>query len=109
MDEILGEELITNAEAKFILKKRSKDIQLGYEQKNALDILKGFDKLTEKKIEALRAKLSEVKKLRKRQVISLINVLPEDRDDLRLVLDKDYKNFTDDEKKLILEGIKSFI
>jgi len=48
MEEILTEILITNTEAKEILKEREKEIELGYEQKNSLDYLKKYDKLTPK-------------------------------------------------------------
>jgi len=109
MEEILKETLITNTEAKEILRARSKEIELGYEQKNALDYLKKYDKLTLKKSQQLREELKKVPKLRERQIISIVNILPIDNDDLRLILEKDYNNLTDEEKKLILESVKKFI
>jgi len=109
MEEILGEKLINNTEAKEILSERKKEIELGYEQKNALDYLKKYDNLTDKKEKELTEKLSEVKKLRERQIIAIINVMPEDNDDLRLILEKDYNLLTDEEKALILESVKKFI
>ncbi len=107
MEEILTERLIPNTEAKEILKERKKEIELGYEQKNSLDYLKKYDKLTEKKAEKIIEELKKIPKLRERQIISIVNILPQDNDDLRLVMEKDYTNLTDDEKKLILETIKS--
>lgn len=109
MEEILKERLVTNPEAKDLLKARSKEIGLGYEQKNALDYLKKYDKLTEKKAEKLMKELEKIPKLREKQIISIVNILPEDNDDLRLILEKDYNSLTDEEKKLILESIKGFI
>ncbi len=109
MEEKLKEILITNTQAKEILTARSKEIELGYEQKNALDYLKKYDKLTPKKSQQLVEELKKVQKLRERQIISIVNILPIDNDDLRLVLEKDYNNLTDEEKKLILESIKKFI
>jgi DNA-directed RNA polymerase subunit F len=109
MEEILGETLITNAEAKEILKERKKEIELGYEQKNALEYLKKYDKLTPKKARELVEKLREVKKLRERQIIAIVNILPKDRDDLRLILEKDYNLLTDEEKDFIIENVKKFI
>ena len=109
MEEILKEKLITNTEAKSILTERKKEIELGYEQKNALDYLKKYDALTEKGVKDLMEKLAEVKKLRERQIILITNLLPQDTDDLRLILEKDYSLLTEEEKNLILETVKKFI
>ena len=109
MEEILKEMLITNTEAKNILAERKKEIELGYEQKNALDYLKKYDRLTEKRFKELVEKLTEIKKLRERQIILIANLLPQDSEDLRLILEKDYTLLTDEEKNLIFETIKKFI
>jgi len=109
MEDIVKETLITNTEAKEMLKGRKKEIEFGYEQKNACDYLKKYDKLTPKKAKQLAEKLSEVKKLRERQRIAIINILPKDKDDLRLILEKDYNLLTEDEKNLILENVNKFI
>jgi len=109
MEEIIRERLITNTESKNILKERKAEIELGYEQKNAFDYLKKYDKLTEKRMKELIKVLSEVKKLRERQVITIANILPKDKDDLRLILEKDYNLLTEEEKILILDNIKKFI
>lgn len=109
MEEIVRENLITSTEAKDILKERKKEIELGYEQKNALDYLKKYDKLNPKKAKELASKLSEVKRLRERQIISIVNILPQDNDDLRLILEKDYNLLTDEEKSLILESVRKFM
>ena len=109
MEETIKETLITNTEAKRILSERKKEIELGYEQKNAFDYLKNYDDLNQKKMEELFKVLSEVKKLRERQIITIINILPKDKDDLRLILDKDYTLLTEEEKNIILDNIKKFI
>jgi len=109
MEEISKEELITNAEAKEILKERKKEIEFGYEQKNSYDYLRKYDNLTQKKVTGLVEKLKEVKKLRDRQIIAIVNVMPKDKDDLRLLLEKDYNLLTDEEKDFILENINKFM
>lgn len=108
MQEILNEKLITDVEAREILSERKKEIELGYEQKNSLEHLKEYNSLTQKKLEELLKKLSEVKKLKERQIISIANILPKDNDDLRLILEKDYALLTEEEKNLILETINKF-
>jgi len=107
MDEVLKEKLITNAEALTILMKRSKERELTYEQKNALDHLKKYTPISEEMAKEMFQKLSELGKLTERQIITIINLLPKDRDDLRVILEKDYKNFSDQDKDAILDIIKS--
>ena len=109
MEDIVKETLITNTQAKEILKERKKEVEFGYEQKNSYDYLKKYDKLTLKRTEELIEKLKEVKKLRERQIIAITNVMPTDKDDLRLILEKDYNLLTEDEKNLILEDVKKFL
>lgn len=109
MEEILKEKLITNAEALETLKERSKEIELGYEQKNAYEHLKKYTKINEKNASELAESLKEINKLTERQIISIVNILPKDRDDIRVILDKDYKNLTEEEKTLILEKINKFV
>lgn len=109
MEDIIKEKLITNTEAKEILKGRKKEVEFGYEQKNSYDYLKKYDSLTSKRVEDLVKKLKEVKKLRERQIIAIVNVMPKDKDDLRLLLEKDYNLLTDEEKNLILENTNKFM
>src|SRR3989338_4147011 len=109
MEEILKERLISNAEALEILKETSKEIELGYEQKNAFEHLKKYTKISEKNAIELIEKLKEISKLTERQVISIVNLLPKDRDEVRVILDKDYKNLTEEEKALILEKVNKFV
>ena len=92
MEDIVKETLITNTKAKEILKERKKEIDFGYEQKNAYDYLKKYDRLTQKRVVDLIKKLKQVKKLRERQIVAIVNVMPKDKDDLRLLLEKDLQN-----------------
>lgn len=104
--KVLDEKLVTDAEAKEILENIGKKIELKYEQKNALDILKKFVKIGAEKAKKLVEELKKIKKLREREIIAIVNFLPEDRDDLRLILEKEYTNFTPEEVNQILETIK---
>lgn len=104
--EIKEERLITNVEAKEILEKREKEGELKYEQANALKHLKKFTKIEKEKALKLVDELKKIEKLRKRHIVTIVNFLPEDKDDLRVVLHKDYSSFTEDEITLILDAIK---
>lgn len=103
---LIKEELVTNAEAKALLEKAVKPDDMKFEQKNAYENLKRFAKLTAEKAKALAEELNKSKKLRERQIVSIINIMPEDEDDLRAVMGKDYTNFTPDEINLILDAVR---
>lgn len=103
---LLKEELITDSKAKELLESVGNEEDMKYEQKNAYDNLKKFVSVDPKKIEALVEELKQNPKLRERHIISIANLLPEDNDDLRLILQKEYSNFTQEETKLILDSIK---
>lgn len=104
---LIKEELVTNAEAKALLEKAVKPDDMKFEQKNAWENLKHFAKLPADKAKALAEELNKNKKLRERQIISIIDMLPDDEDDLRAVLGKDYANFAPDEIALILEAVRN--
>ena len=103
---MIKERIITDAEAKAILEKKKEP---KYEQKNALEILKKFVKLDVKKTEKLVEELKKIGKLRERQIVAIANFLPNDREDLRAVLHKEYSSFSQDEIDLILEKVKNAI
>lgn len=107
--KVLAEEVVTNVEAKEILERREKVGELKYEQKNALDILRKFLRVPPEKIKQLVEDLRKVEKLRERQVVAIANFLPEDKDDLRVILQKEYSIFTNDEIDLILSTVKKVL
>jgi DNA-directed RNA polymerase subunit F len=104
--EIKDEKIITDAEAKEILEAREKEGELKYEQENALKHLKKFCTLTKEKAQKLTEELRKIEKLRERHIVAIVNFLPEDKEDLRLILHKDYSSFSEDEITLILEAVK---
>lgn len=104
--EIKNEKIITSHEAKGILKKREKESELNYEQKNALDYLSKFCKMPEKDIKALFEELSKVEKLQERHVVALIEMMPKDDDDLRLLFANERIVLEDNDKQQILSAIK---
>ena len=106
---VMSERAITDIEAKEILESRETEGELRYEQKNALELLKKFVKLDKEKSASLSEELAKIEKLRERQIVAIINFLPEDRDDLRAVLQKDYSVLTDEEINLVLGTVKKYI
>ena len=106
---LLKEDLITNAEAKEIVDGLGSPDDMKYEQKNAYENLKKFIKADPKQIEALAEELKNIDKLRSRNLIAVANMLPEDSDDLRAILHKEYSNFTTEEINLILDTVNKFV
>jgi len=104
--EVKDEKVITDAEAKEILETREKSGELKYEQANALKHLRKFCTLSKEKAEKLIEELRKIEKLRDKQIVAIVNFLPEDKEDLKVVLYKDYSSFTEDEITLILEAVK---
>lgn len=103
---ILTEETITDTEAREILEKREKEGELNYEQKNSLEILRNFAKSDPERIKTLVNELKIIEKLRDKQIVTIANFLPQDKDDLRAVLHKEYANFTEEEIEKIIEAVK---
>ncbi|TAL47211.1 DNA-directed RNA polymerase subunit F [archaeon] len=103
---IISEQNITDAEAKDILEAREKEGEMKYEQNNAVEVLRKFATYPSDKVKVLVAELMKIEKLRDKQIITIANILPEDKDDLRAILQKEYTNFTEDETNLILETVR---
>jgi DNA-directed RNA polymerase subunit F len=106
---IMSEKEITDVEAKEILENREKDGELKYEQKGALSVFRKFIKADTEKIKKLVEELKSVERLREKQIVAIANFLPEDRDDLRAILHKEYTAFTSEEIDKILEIVKKTV
>ncbi len=106
--EVLNEMIVTDAEAREILDKRSKERDLKFEQRNAYDTLNKFIEDDPESAKKLSAELFKIGKLRDRNIATIVNFLPQDKDDLRAILHKDFATLTEDEANLILETIKKF-
>ncbi len=107
--EIIKEEIISNAEALEILSKAEKEKkELNFLQKKSLEILKKFKKISAEKAKKMFEELSKIEKLRTSHIVSIINLMPEDLDDLRVALHKDYNLLDENEKNKILEIVKKF-
>jgi DNA-directed RNA polymerase subunit F len=106
--EILSETVVTDAEAREILNARAKERDLKFEQKNAFDTLNKFIEMDVDSAKGLGAELFKIGKLRDKNIATIVNFLPGDKDDLRAILHKDFATVTEDEANLILETVKKF-
>jgi DNA-directed RNA polymerase subunit F len=104
--EIKSERFVTSYEAKKILKKREKESELNYEQKNALDYLNKFKKKAEKDVRELLDTLGKIEKLQERHVVAIVETLPRDEDDFRLLFANERIVLGDNERQQILSAVK---
>ena len=107
--EILEEKIVSWPEARKILEKKAKEKELGYEQKNALEHLRKFSKLSDKNLKEMKEQLKKIERLKPRHIVNIINLLPEDMDDLNVLFSNEIINLSEDEKKQILGIVKKFI
>jgi DNA-directed RNA polymerase subunit F len=107
--KIEAEQIVPDVEAREILEKRAKKVELKYGQKNALDVLKKFATANVDNIKALMEQLKSIPRLRDKQITAIVNILPEDKDELRVVLHKEYSDFSEDEINKILETVKKTV
>ncbi|MEM5836407.1 MAG: RNA polymerase Rpb4 family protein [Candidatus Aenigmatarchaeota archaeon] len=106
---VISEKEIPDVEAKEILENREKEGELKYEQKITLALLRKFVKVEPEKIRKLIEELRSIERLREKQIVTIANFLPEDKDDLRAILHKEYSAFTQEEIEKILEIVKKFV
>ena len=106
--DIIDEKIISWAEARKILEKKAKDKELGYEQKNALEHLKKFSKLSEKKVLEMIEALRKNERLKDRHIMNIVNHLPQDMDELNILFSSEIITLSEDDKKAILKIISKY-
>lgn len=106
--DILDEKFVSWSEAKKILEKKAKEKELGYEQKNALEHLKKFSKLSEKKISDMIKSFKKNEKLRDRHIMNIVSILPQNMDELNILFSNEIITLSEDEKKNILKSVNKF-
>ncbi|MFH1237547.1 MAG: hypothetical protein V1648_04050 [Candidatus Aenigmatarchaeota archaeon] len=103
---VKDEKVTSWTDAKKILSESEKKKELVYEQKNALDHLRKFCKLPDKKYEKIVEELRGIEKLKERHIVTIINFLPDNQNDIRVLFANDRLVLTEDDKKKIIKIIK---
>ena len=104
--EIKDEKAITFAEVKQILTKREEEGELGYEQKTTLDYLKKLYKVAPTKVNKMVAELKQIEKLNEKHIANIVNFLPQDLDDLRVIFSNERVDLSPADKQKILDIVK---
>jgi DNA-directed RNA polymerase subunit F len=100
---------LTVSEVKEILEKESSKRELNFEQKSALQHATAFSKTTPDKARKLVGELSKIENVSENLAVKLADLMPENQDDLRVILAKE--RFTADQKVIdqILKAIEKYL
>jgi len=106
---IIDEQYVAQARAKEILEKREEGIEPLYEQKTALNILNRFTHITASDAEEMVEKIREgVPRIKKENIVKIVDLMPQDKDDLNVLFSKERVILTDDEVATILEIVDNY-
>ncbi|MDI6888509.1 MAG: RNA polymerase Rpb4 family protein [Methanocellales archaeon] len=110
--EVVSEKLLTLAEAKNILNRikraRTKEEELRYEQRKALEHANKFAKINAKSSRALVDELLKLEKMREDIAIRIADIMPKTRDELRSIYAKERYTLGEEELEQILNLVKKY-
>ena len=106
--EIIKNEPITGAEVKEALEEFSETNELNYEQNITLNHLARFRRYSLEDSEEIVAKLQEEFNLRPKVAVHIVDLVPEDLADLRLIFAKEPSKVDNEEMKKILELLEQY-
>jgi DNA-directed RNA polymerase subunit F len=95
-------------EAKYVLSKREKEKELTYEQKLASEHLKKFSKISYENSKKFLEELSGVLRMSDETKVQILNILPKNADELRMIFAREKFSLKEEEIKKILEIIKKY-
>ena len=104
--DIKDEKVVSWLNAKKILMEKENKRELVYEQKNALEHLRKFCKISEKKYQKMFEELKAIEKLKDKHIVGIINFMPQNQEELRVLFANERAVLTDDDKKKILKIVK---
>ena len=105
---IIESEPIPGVEVKEILEEFSEDNELNYEQNVTLNHLARFRRYSLEDSEEIIAKLQEEFNLRPKVAVHIVDLVPEDLADLRLIFAKEPSKVDNEEMKKILELLEQY-
>jgi DNA-directed RNA polymerase subunit F len=106
--KIIDTKPVSMTEAKEVLASREKKKDLGYEQKLAFEHLNKFTKLTPEEAKKLSEELSGVLRMSQETMVQILNFLPQNPDELRMIFSREKFSLKEDEISKILEIIKKY-
>ncbi len=106
--KVLDIKPISMPEAKEILVSREKSRDLAYEQKLALEHLKKFTKLKVEEAKKFLGDISSVLRMSDETMVQILNLLPKNPDELRMIFAREKFSLKEEEITKILEIIKKY-
>ncbi len=107
--KIIDEKNVTQAEARIFLEDRELGGELLYEQKTALDIIRYFTHISKEQALEMVTRLAEdVPRIKDENIIKIVDLMPEDEEDLNVIFSKERIILTDDEMAKILEIVDNY-
>lgn len=107
--EVKSEKIIPFSEVKHILSKREEQGELGYEQKIAAAYLKSVYKPAPTKVAKAMEELKKIEKLSEKQIVNIVNLLPQDLDDIRLIFSNERVDLSAEDRQKILDVVKDIL
>ena len=106
--KILETRPVTMAEAKDIMLDKEKDKEHGYEQKLAAEHLKKFTKLKAGEAKKFVEDISSVLRMGPDTLVQIVNLMPKNADELRLIFAREKFSLKEDEVQKILDIVKKY-
>ena len=104
----LSESFVTAAEARDSLAKRDID-KLTYEQKICLDFLKKYITISVEDSKKLMNELQDIGRIDERQASMIVNIMPVNKDEVKLVFSKERMTLSDEELNKVAETVKKYV
>ncbi len=99
---------ISMPEAKEIMVKREKEGEMNYEQKLALEHLKNFTHIKATDAKKMITDITAIIKMSPETLAQIINILPKNADELRMIFAREKFSLQENEVKEILEIVAKF-
>ena len=111
---VIGKETVksrfaTVGEVGEVLEARKGEGELGFEQQVTLDYAKKFTKLDKGKRETLLKELLDFEKIKEEAAVKIVDLLPTNADQLRLIFSKERYVLDDKETGEVLDVVKKYI
>ena len=106
--EIIDNEPIPSAKVKKVLEEFSEDNELNYEQNITLNHLARFKKYSSEDSEEIVAKLQEEFGLRPKVAVHIVDLVPKDLADMRLIFAKEPMKIEKEDMEKILEFLEQY-
>ncbi len=105
VNRVTEETSVTLAEVKDIISKRTKESEATYEQKQTMEYVKEFARVPTAKAKDAVEKIIALDVDRK-QAIKIVDILPDDADDMKLIFAKAHYSVNEETTEKILDIIR---